>query len=1016
VIDDIGAKVPIPGNSSLRFDFDEPNANNKSNNPLGESGLGNSEVMTAGGDSGAPYFFDEEIIGIHSGATETGIDSKQNNSFGEIGNGANLSVNSGFVKNVIGNGPPQKEEEDIQEQRANNDITIDYAPFENGDDPYKPNTHHGGIDLNAKPGDVVQAIQGGEVFANTTEYLTIKTANDLYWVYGNVDPSKAPNGGLSVGDTVGRGDQIGTIASGSEWLHFEVQPNPVDENSGTPYAWRDAPTQQAVLENTFNPVAELQPGNQEYDSIPGDDPGTTDPIEDGQIKLDLDEDGSIENINDILLPPDGAATSEVGTASLSAPTYTQNGQADYEITLSASSRFNQFNFAFIADESGSMTGSKIENTKQAFQNLLDSLEDQGIASNSQFGVIPFESTAELIGPSSAQDARNAIQNLNAGGGTNYKDALTKAIEFYELPQTNTGTNIAYFLSDGEPGNDDFSNEAAGLQNLAEVRAFGIGSGPDNEDLNQIDSNNSFVELNDPSNLTAEFQQSSFNADDIEKVEILRDGTVIDTLDSSDFQDTAVGLTASGSLDGLDVTPEGNEITAKVSFNNNFQSTSVTRQITGGQENVIQTSGKNNDTISLNASAQYQGPVSRDIQQLINEAGETFGGPGNDEIIGNNLNNLLIGGSGNNTLIGAAGDDLLIPGSDGDNQVDGGPGKDVVRFDDLLANVGPITRVGEVVTIGSNTTNATNVEVVQTKDTRIEVSKIPENQQISSPSDVPSDAKTPLLEIANPSISVEEGDSGQQQVQFDFELSNPIDQDITLDYQTSSLSQVAGFDEPATAGEDYESSSGQITITSGQTQATVNVDIFGDTEFEANEVFSVEFSNLSGASFEDDQQSAVASGTIVNDDSAIIRGTSQPDTLTGTPGNDKIIGLGAGDTMTGNGGKDRFVYENLDNLRSFPGFEDAFRDTITDFEPGSDVIDFSQAIENTFFPPFTSNTPFQDYIKLFASNSDTKLKFDLNGDFLDNFQEIATLKNVSPEDLSAEDFVFKVSAIHWQRRS
>ncbi|PSO47727.1 MAG: hypothetical protein BRC33_11765, partial [Cyanobacteria bacterium SW_9_44_58] len=137
----------------------------------------------------------------------------------------------------------------------------------------------------------------------------------------------------------------------------------------------------------------------------------------------------------------------------------------------------------------------------------------------------------------------------------------------------------------------------------------------------------------------------------------------------------------------------------------------------------------------------------------------------------------------------------------------------------------------------------------------------------------------------------------------------------------------------------------------------------------------------------------------------LRGTPQPDTLIGGPGNDDITGLGAGDTMTGNAGEDRFVYENLNNLRSFSGFEDAFRDTITDFEPGSDVIDFSQAIENSFFPPFNSNTPFQDYIKLIASNSDTKLKFDLNGDFLDNFKEIATLKNVSPGDLSANDFEF-----------
>lgn len=90
---------------------------------------------------------------------------------------------------------------------------------------------HGGIDLSADQGTAVfatlsgtvESIATGDVLDGTT--ITLSHANGIKTVYKFVDA----NENLKVGDSVARGDKIGTVASptGSEYkdgahLHFEV--------------------------------------------------------------------------------------------------------------------------------------------------------------------------------------------------------------------------------------------------------------------------------------------------------------------------------------------------------------------------------------------------------------------------------------------------------------------------------------------------------------------------------------------------------------------------------------------------------------------------------------------------------------------------------------------------------------------------------------------------------------------------------------------------------------------------
>ncbi|HSU07035.1 MAG TPA: Calx-beta domain-containing protein [Acetobacteraceae bacterium] len=76
----------------------------------------------------------------------------------------------------------------------------------------------------------------------------------------------------------------------------------------------------------------------------------------------------------------------------------------------------------------------------------------------------------------------------------------------------------------------------------------------------------------------------------------------------------------------------------------------------------------------------------------------------------------------------------------------------------------------------------------------------------------------------------EGNSGTTTAQFEITLSRPSASTISLPFHTA--------DGSATAGSDYAATSGTLSFAPGQTTATVNVPVFGDTAVEASENFSL----------------------------------------------------------------------------------------------------------------------------------------------------------------------------------
>ncbi|HWP53694.1 MAG TPA: Calx-beta domain-containing protein, partial [Pyrinomonadaceae bacterium] len=110
---------------------------------------------------------------------------------------------------------------------------------------------------------------------------------------------------------------------------------------------------------------------------------------------------------------------------------------------------------------------------------------------------------------------------------------------------------------------------------------------------------------------------------------------------------------------------------------------------------------------------------------------------------------------------------------------------------------------------------------------------------------------PTLSIND--VSVSEGNSGTTSANFTVSLSAASGQTVTVNYATASGT--------ATAGSDYQSASGTLTFSPGDTSKPITVLVNGDALNEADETFVVNLSGASNASIIDTQ----GAGTITNDD-------------------------------------------------------------------------------------------------------------------------------------------------------
>jgi hypothetical protein len=96
-------------------------------------------------------------------------------------------------------------------------------------------------------------------------------------------------------------------------------------------------------------------------------------------------------------------------------------------------------------------------------------------------------------------------------------------------------------------------------------------------------------------------------------------------------------------------------------------------------------------------------------------------------------------------------------------------------------------------------------------------------------------------------------------------------------------------------------------------------------------------------------------------------------------------------LTGGLGRDRFVYRQVgDRL-----------DIITDFNPSRDVVQLRPILNQSIY---TSDTPFEDYVRLAQRGANVRVRVDSDGGQPGTFKTLLFLENVSIDRIGAEQFL------------
>ena len=565
------------------------------------------------------------------------------------------------------------------------------------------------------------------------------------------------------------------------------------------------------------------------------------------------------NPNDPPTPP---------TISLTAPVAMLDGDVDYTLNILPYQPDTEYNVVYVIDTSISIDAVELQTIQDAYTELTNFYINEGIAENIDFGVVSFDSSGRFHTGSSggrnltADEAITALQDLtiDTGIGTRYFDGLNQADQFLLNSRYNpfTTTSIGYFFTDGQNSGDRFDMllKARDVRELANFQAIAYYSDLDTlssnslkiRDVNWIDSNQG-VFLDNISELSSELLKSDL-ADDVESVNILLDDELVETITPDQLTDSPLGLTYEGSVDGLDVSIDAeNVITAEVVFTDEayLATTTVDYTVTAGESEAVD--GEGND---IAQSSDGNGdPFERTVDGGDSDDEITLGyadrgangGAGSDEIIGNRRDNTIDGGAGDDTISAYEGNDTITTGS-GRDKVNGGSGIDTAVYDDVAyqSNNISLRQAGNSVSY-NNTDTLTDVEFIQFSDVRISSDTL---------------EITPVVEVAE--LSITEGNSDLTTARLDFNLSTPAPVDVVFDYSSEDIA--------ATAESDYTATSGQVTIPAGETRSSINIEIIADKESEESEQFALNFSNLSGATFSNNLTNDAIGVTIFDDDIAL----------------------------------------------------------------------------------------------------------------------------------------------------
>ena len=542
----------------------------------------------------------------------------------------------------------------------------------------------------------------------------------------------------------------------------------------------------------------------------------------------------------------GVNDDEIGRLSLDIPAWSFDGDVDFELTIGTLEAI-QYNFAYVIDVSGSMEDEPLAQAKAAYQSLTEDLADQfaDIDDSADFAVVPFSSEATLLEQPSAAATIETVNGLTAGGATDYAKALSTAAGFFDEPEAGVA-NVVFFLSDGEPRYLPFGpffdqpqpvelyeDDAAELQELAEVRAYGF-PGASLEALNVVDEGGDAEILESPEDLTARFERGTFDRDDIARIDVRLGGEIVEQIPGSSerLEASPLGFRLEGSLDGLEVSYDAeNEFAFDLVFDNGLPTTTISGKITTGQEEIVEQIFDDEGNLTERRT------FSVTQSDYFDDEGV------NETVTANSLPNVIGAGAGNNVVRGDAGNDRFIVET-GVNLIYGDEGIDTAEFAGTLEEFGPIQDEGTLVRVGDDH-RFVDVEFFEFTDQRVATADL---------------SVVPLADLNAAALSVEEGDaSTTTAVELVVSLSQPAPDDLTLVYEI--VPQTATAD-------DVVALEGEVVVPAGDSAGTIELGVVGDDEVEGNERFDVVVEIAGGATFADGASEATATVTIIDDEAVL----------------------------------------------------------------------------------------------------------------------------------------------------
>ncbi|MGS0692926.1 beta strand repeat-containing protein [Shewanella sp. 30m-9] len=433
-----------------------------------------------------------------------------------------------------------------------------------------------------------------------------------------------------------------------------------------------------------------------------------------------------------------------------------------------------YNIAFILDSSGSMGSANIATAKEQLLEVFNSL--QASATGIHSGVVnvllvDFDTgtranvAVNMADPNAIAQLEAAMATITDDGRTNYEAPLETVTDWFQngSASTNDGTNLTYFITDGDPGN--YTTEAAltetAYTNSATNERFTYadiiaeyvpGVGYSYGDKTIIDQYGNLYYWQNIDGAMEGRQIGSLRVDENGDYYMSKISWTVGTEEEATAAALAQAIAAFSILNGIshvETIGIGDYVNganlAQLDSNgrpiNNVDIGDLANVILGSEHSLLPgndgvQAGDGNDIIfgdlvafggiegqSFNALQKYvalqlgQAPADTSTQDvhdyIINNAAEfdqSGNDDGNDILNGEQGNDILFGQGGSDTLNGGEGDDQLFGGAGNDTLI-GGLGNDM-----LIGGLGDDFLTGGA---GADTfawyANSTNLDAVATTD-------------------------------------------------------------------------------------------------------------------------------------------------------------------------------------------------------------------------------------------------------------------------------------------------------------